>query len=161
SSRMTSAETTNDNQSTAISGLETRMTAAEGTITSHSDSITNLTNTIDHPTTGLGSKASSSALNALDSRVTAAEASISSQSSSITALQTTLSRGGPGTNLLRNGGFEQYSSASSTPTNWTVSGNLTSVTQSKPSSDLPDSTNFARVQGTASSSSSYHGYYQA
>lgn len=66
--------------SLATQSLDSRVTSAEGTITSQGSSITSLQNSVS-------TKADSSALNALGSRVTTAEGTISSQGSNITALQ--------------------------------------------------------------------------
>lgn len=79
---------------TATSQLDTRVTSAEGTITSQGSAITSLNNTV-------GNKADVSALNALSTRVTAAEGAITSQAGSITSLSATVNGiGGSGTNLL-------------------------------------------------------------
>jgi len=76
--------------STALGALTTRVSTAEGNIVSNSSSITSLSNAVNHPTTGLATRASSTALSALDSRVTAAEGVNTSQSTSITSLQNTI-----------------------------------------------------------------------
>ena len=76
--------------SSALGALTTRVSTAEGNIVSNSSSITSLSNAVNHPTTGLATRASSSALSALDSRVTAAEGVNTSQSTSITSLQNTI-----------------------------------------------------------------------
>ena len=76
--------------SSALGALTTRVLTAEGNIVSNSSSITSLSNAVNHPTTGLATRASSSALSALDSRVTAAEGVNTSQSTSITSLQNTI-----------------------------------------------------------------------
>jgi len=82
-------------QATALSALDTRVTSAEGTITSQGTSITSLTNTV-------ANKADSSALAALTSRVTTAEGNITSQGSSVTTLQNQVGGiSGSGNNLLR------------------------------------------------------------
>ena len=67
----------------AQQALDTRVTAAEGTITSQGSSITNLTNS-------LANKADASALTALTTRVTTAENTITSQGNSITSLNNTV-----------------------------------------------------------------------
>ena len=76
--------------STALGALTTRVSTAEGNIVSNSSAITSLSDVVNHPTTGLSTRASSSALSALDSRVTAAEGVNTSQSTSITSLQNTI-----------------------------------------------------------------------
>jgi predicted phage tail protein len=79
---------------TATQALDTRVTAAEGTLTSQGSSITSLNNTV-------AGKADTSALNALTTRVTAAEGVNTSQGTSITNLNTSVSAiGGAGTNLV-------------------------------------------------------------
>lgn len=80
----------------ALNALDTRVTAAEGTISSQGSSITLLQNDISTLTTTVGTKASASALSALDTRVTSAEGVNTSQATAITGLQssvTTLSNG--------------------------------------------------------------------
>lgn len=73
----------------AIGALDTRVSSAEGTITSHASDITSLENNL---TTAQGDIVSNANANsALDTRLTAAEGNISSQSTSITNLQNSLS----------------------------------------------------------------------
>ncbi|MEQ4874018.1 DUF1983 domain-containing protein [Klebsiella oxytoca] len=71
----------------AISGLTTRVTTAEGKITSQGSSITKLTNDLATTNGNVNKKADATALTALTSRVTSAEGKLDSQSSSITSLQ--------------------------------------------------------------------------
>ena len=78
--RVSAAETAN---ASAVSSLTTRVTAAEGTITSQGTAITNLTNTVN-------GKADASALTALTTRVTTAEGTIASQGTAITNLTNSL-----------------------------------------------------------------------
>lgn len=95
----------------ATTALSTRVTAAEGAITSQGTSITNLTNS-------LAGKADTSALNALTTRVSAAEGNITSQGSAITNLQSTVGNiAGNGSNLLE----DTYSWLTSTTLPTTVS----------------------------------------
>lgn len=63
----------------AIQSLDTRVTSAEGTITSQGQAITSLTNTV-------AGKADASALTALTTRVTTAEGKITTQAGQITTL---------------------------------------------------------------------------
>lgn len=80
----------------ALNALDTRVTAAEGTISSQGSSITLLQNDLSTLTGTVGTKASASALSALDARVTSAEGVNTSQATAITGLQssvTTLSNG--------------------------------------------------------------------
>lgn len=73
----------------AVSGLETRVTSAEGSITANSTSITSLQSDL---TTAEGDiAANATAVSSLDTRVTTAEGNITSQASSITTLQSDLS----------------------------------------------------------------------
>lgn len=67
----------------AVNSLTTRVTNAEGTITSQGSAITSLTNTVS-------GKADASALNALTSRVTSAEGVNTSQGTAITNLTNTV-----------------------------------------------------------------------
>lgn len=72
----------------AIAALDTRVTVAEGTISSHSSSITSLTSSISDAEADIA--ANSTAISSLDSRVDTAEGTISSHSSSITGLTSSL-----------------------------------------------------------------------
>ena len=71
---------------TATDALTTRVSNAEGTITSQGTRVTNLENSVNHATTGLASKASSSALTAVDNKVTAANGRIDTTNSDVTTL---------------------------------------------------------------------------
>ena len=71
----------------AISSLTTRVTTAEGKITSQGSSITKLTNDLATTNGNVNKKADATALTALTNRVTSAEGKLESQSSSITSLQ--------------------------------------------------------------------------
>lgn len=73
--------------SDAISGLQSRVTTAEGTIASQSSSITQLKNDLSTTNSNVSKKADAAALTTLTNRVTAAENNISTQSSAITNLQ--------------------------------------------------------------------------
>lgn len=76
--------------SKALSSLDTRVTNAEGTISSQSNSITQLNNTVSNINGVLASKADASALSSLDSKVSVIDGKVSTQASSITTLQTTV-----------------------------------------------------------------------
>lgn len=76
--------------SSALSSLTSRVTAAEGTITSQGSSITDLQNSVSSINGTLSNKADASALNALTNRVTNTEGSISTQSSKVTTLENSL-----------------------------------------------------------------------
>ena len=85
------AAVASDANASAISNLASRVTNAEGTLTSQGNSITQLNNSILNINGTLASKADASALSSLTDRVTVAEGSISSQSGAITNLQNSVS----------------------------------------------------------------------
>lgn len=70
----------------AISSLTSRVTTAEGKITSQGSSITKLTNDLATTSGNVNKKADATALTALTNRITSAEGKLESQSSSITSL---------------------------------------------------------------------------
>ncbi|MFT4091315.1 MAG: hypothetical protein QM645_11325, partial [Asticcacaulis sp.] len=74
-------------QASALSALDSRVTAAEGVNTSQSSSITSLTNGLAAANTAINLKASASALDALTTTVTGHGNSLTSQGSAITSLQ--------------------------------------------------------------------------
>ncbi|HAV5309906.1 TPA: phage tail protein [Acinetobacter baumannii] len=76
--------------SKALSSLDTRVTNAEETISSQSNSITQLNNSVSNINGVLASKADASALSSLDSKVSVINGKVSTQASSITTLQTTV-----------------------------------------------------------------------
>lgn len=76
--------------SKALSSLDTRVTNAEGTISSQSNSITQLNNSVSNINGVLASKADASALSSLDSKVSVIDGKVSTQASNITTLQTTV-----------------------------------------------------------------------
>lgn len=83
-----------DANASATSALTTRVTNAEGTITSQGQSITSLSNTVS-------GKADSSAVSSLTNRVTAVEGTVTSQGQSITSLNSSVNAiAGNGTNLM-------------------------------------------------------------
>jgi len=75
----------------AITNLTTRVSNAEGTITSQSNSITQLNNNVSTINGTLSTKADVTALSALSNRVTTAEGNITSQGGAITSLQNNVS----------------------------------------------------------------------
>ncbi|WP_440207338.1 TipJ family phage tail tip protein [Acinetobacter oleivorans] len=81
----------NDTTAKALTSLTTRVSTAEGTITSQGNSITTLNNSITTINGTLATKADSSALTTLANRVTVTEGSITSQGSSITSLNSSVS----------------------------------------------------------------------
>ena len=88
-SDLSTAESNITATSSAVSALDTRVTSAEGTITSQSSDITVLQSGLSNAESDI--TATSSAVSALDTRVTSAEGTITSQSSDITSLQSDLS----------------------------------------------------------------------
>lgn len=106
------AQTTADANSSAISGLTSRVTSAEGKITAQADSITKLTGEINTLNGTLSQKADASAVNALQSRVTTAEGKIESQGTAITQLTNGLEAyRRTGENLVQNFDFLQGDTA--------------------------------------------------
>jgi hypothetical protein len=102
------AQTTADANSSAISGLTSRVSTAEGKITAQADSITKLTGEINTINGTLNQKADASAVNALQSRVTTAEGKIDSQGTAITQLTNGLEAyRRTGENLVQNFDFLQ------------------------------------------------------
>jgi hypothetical protein len=89
----------------ALSSLQSTVSQQGDTITSQGSSLSALKNTVENPTTGLGSKASSSALTALDSKVTGIDGRLTSETSRIDSLQVSVSEAG-GQNLLYNPSFD-------------------------------------------------------
>ncbi|XHZ76209.1 phage tail protein (plasmid) [Acinetobacter baumannii] len=77
--------------SKALSSLDTRVTNAEGTISSQSNSITQLNNSVSNINGVLASKADASALQNLDTKVTNVDGKVTSNTNAITALSSTLS----------------------------------------------------------------------
>ncbi len=103
--RLTDRTSSVENATTAsaVSALTTRVTNAEGTITSQGNNIVSLNNSVSSINSTLATKADNAALSSLDSRVTATENSITSQGTQITSLQAGLSAAAViGTNLLSN-----------------------------------------------------------
>nr|HDI2363858.1 DUF1983 domain-containing protein [Klebsiella pneumoniae] len=106
------AQTTADANSSAISGLTSRVSTAEGKITAQADSITKLTGEINTINGTLSQKADASAVNALQSRVTTAEGKIDSQGTAITQLTNGLEAyRRTGENLVQNFDFLQGDTA--------------------------------------------------
>lgn len=87
------AQTTADANSSAISGLTSRVSTAEGQIISQADAITKLNGDVSTINGTLSQKADASAVTALQTRVTTAEGQIVSQGSRVTSLENTLTVG--------------------------------------------------------------------
>ncbi|MBV6551778.1 hypothetical protein KTN00_12205 [Acinetobacter soli] len=95
------AQATADATSTALSGLDSKVTQQGNTITSQGNSITSLQSSVGSLNTALGTKADSSTVSALTNRVTATETQLTTQNSQITSLQSSLNGlSVGGTNLL-------------------------------------------------------------
>lgn len=87
------AQTTADANSSAINSLTSRVSAAEGQITSQADAITKLNGDVSTINGTLSQKADASAVTALQTRVTTTEGQIASQGSRVTSLENTLTVG--------------------------------------------------------------------
>lgn len=70
----------------AVDTLTTRVSTAEGTITSQGTRVTNLENSVNHAATGLSTKASTTALNTLDGKVTTIDGKTTANTNDITSL---------------------------------------------------------------------------
>lgn len=87
------AQTTADANSSAINSLTSRVSAAEGQITSQADAITKLNGDVSTINGTLSQKADASAVTALQTRVNTTEGQIASQGSRVTSLENTLTVG--------------------------------------------------------------------
>jgi predicted phage tail protein len=130
----------------AVNSLTTRVTSAEGTITSQGTRVTSLENTVNSPSTGLGTKASSAAVDALTSRVTQTETGLTSVSGQLTTLNNSIGQMG-GDNLLANSSFEQTSSTG-WPLYWRGAGSV-SPTVTSVDSTLSSSLKAVRLANSA------------
>ena len=102
-------ETAGSANASAISDLTTRVTSAEGSITSQGAAITKLRNDLSDTNANVTKKADATALNALSNRVTQTEKDISSQADSITSLNSSLNiNARKGSNPWLDGTFESY-----------------------------------------------------
>lgn len=116
-SRLTSTETTNTGQATAINNLQTSVTQQGNTITSQGNSITALSSDVDSLETA--TTANATAISGLQTTVTQQGNTITTQGSSITSIQTSISGlQAAGTNLL----VDTYSWLTSVALPVTVSG---------------------------------------
>jgi len=105
----------------AVNSLTTRVTSAEGTITSQGTRVTSLENTVNSPSTGLGTKASSAAVDALTSRVTQTETGLTSVSGQLTTLNNSIGDIG-GQNLVYNPAFTKESTTPGVADGWLLDG---------------------------------------
>ncbi|WP_224299383.1 TipJ family phage tail tip protein [Klebsiella oxytoca] len=102
-------ETAGSANASAISDLTTRVTSAEGSITSQGAAITKLQSDLSGTNANVTKKADATALNALSNRVTQTEKDISSQADSITSLNSSLNiNARKGSNPWLDGTFESY-----------------------------------------------------
>lgn len=109
------AQTTADANASAITGLTSRVSSAEGKITSQADAITKLNGDVSTINGTLSQKADASAVTALQTRVTTAEGQIASQGTAITNLNNGLEAyRRTGENLIQNFDFLQGETAYST-----------------------------------------------
>ncbi|HCI4589113.1 TPA: DUF1983 domain-containing protein [Klebsiella quasipneumoniae subsp. quasipneumoniae] len=105
-------EIRNNANASAITGLTTRVTAAEGAISANSQSITQLKGDVSTINGTLSQKADASAVTALQTRVTTAEGQIASQGTAITNLNNGLEAfRRTGENLIQNYDFLQLGTA--------------------------------------------------
>ena len=106
------AQTTADANSSAISSLTSRVSTAEGQITSQADAITKLNGDVSTINGTLSQKADASAVTALQTRVTTAEGQIASNGTAITNLNNGLeAQRRTGENLVQNYDFMQGDTA--------------------------------------------------
>ena len=106
------AQTTADANSSAINSLTSRVSAAEGQITSQADAITKLNGDVSTINGTLIQKADASAVTALQTRVTTAEGQIASNGTAITNLNNGLeAQRRTGENLVQNYDFMQGDTA--------------------------------------------------
>ena len=102
-------ETAGSANASAISDLTTRVTSAEGSITSQGAAITKLQSDLSGTNANVTKKADATALNALSNRVTQTEKDISSQADSNTSLNSSLNiNARKGSNPWLDGTFESY-----------------------------------------------------
>ncbi len=80
----------------ALDALTSRVTSAEGVVTSTANRTTTLESTVNSATNGLATKASASALDSLTTRVSTVEGTTTSSASRITSLESTVNNGTTG-----------------------------------------------------------------
>ncbi|WP_410173906.1 TipJ family phage tail tip protein [Klebsiella quasipneumoniae] len=96
----------------AVTGLTSRVSSAEGTITSQSQQLTNLQNSLNTTNSNVSKKADATALTSVDNRVTEAEGKLTTQSQQLTNLANVLTATrNAGDNLIPNFDFLQGSTA--------------------------------------------------
>ncbi|WP_400184928.1 DUF1983 domain-containing protein [Klebsiella pneumoniae] len=96
----------------AVTGLTSRVSTAEGAITSQSQQLTNLQNSLNTTNSKVSKKADATALTSVDNRVTEAEGKLTTQSQQLTNLANVLTATrNAGDNLIPNFDFLQGSTA--------------------------------------------------
>ncbi|HCI6942638.1 TPA: carbohydrate binding domain-containing protein [Klebsiella variicola subsp. variicola] len=96
----------------AVTGLTNRVSKAEGAITSQSQQLTNLQNSLNTTNSNVSKKADATALTSVDNRVTEAEGKLTTQSQQLTNLANELTATrNAGDNLIPNFDFLQGSTA--------------------------------------------------
>ncbi|HFO1723706.1 TPA: DUF1983 domain-containing protein [Klebsiella pneumoniae] len=96
----------------AVTGLTSRVSTAEGAITSQSQQLTNLQNSLNTTNSNVSKKADATALTSVDNRVTEAEGKLTTQSQQLTNLANVLTATrNAGDNLIPNYDFLQGSTA--------------------------------------------------
>lgn len=96
----------------AVTGLTSRVSTAEGAITSQSQQLTNLQNSLNTTNSNVSKKADATALTSVDNRVTEAEGKLTTQSQLLTNLANVLTATrNAGDNLIPNFDFLQGSTA--------------------------------------------------
>ncbi|MGP7857285.1 TipJ family phage tail tip protein [Klebsiella pneumoniae] len=96
----------------AVNGLTSRVSTAEGAITSQSQQLTNLQNSLNTTNSNVSKKADATALTSVDNRVTEAEGKLTTQSQQLTNLANVLTATrNAGDNLIPNFDFLQGSTA--------------------------------------------------
>ncbi|MFJ2997497.1 TipJ family phage tail tip protein [Raoultella planticola] len=122
------AQVTADANASAITGLTTRVSNAEGKITSQGDAITKLTNNVSVIDGKVNQKADASAVNALATRVTGAEGSITTQGQAITQLSNSIDAArNTGENLVQNFDFTQGETAYNFQRNSGTAGSMVNI----------------------------------
>lgn len=101
-----------DATASAVTGLTSRVSTAEGAITSQSQQLTNLQNSLNTTNSNVSKKADATALTSVDNRVTEAEGKLTTQSQRLTNLANVLTATrNAGDNLIPNFDFLQGSTA--------------------------------------------------
>ncbi|MDM7303564.1 hypothetical protein QUH53_25545, partial [Klebsiella quasipneumoniae subsp. similipneumoniae] len=96
----------------AVTGLTSRVSTAEGAITSQSQQLTNLQNSLNTTNSNVSKKADATALTSVDNRVTETEGKLTTQSQQLTNLANVLTATrNAGDNLIPNFDFLQGSAA--------------------------------------------------